>query len=432
MATVSIIGSGPAGCVLAFALLRDGHEVTLYSDRTPTQWLEESKPTGSNYLWASSIDIERELGMDHWSAEMMGGHGVLMDRSRFVGDPEPDVIQGLTEYGRRGCGIDMRMRVSRWLSDLESRGGKLVIESVTPERADRIALASDVTVLAAGKADLGRLIPRDESRSVFDKPQRHLAMGVVRSKSGRHVSEWFADRWDLIPQKFNFYADAGEFFWGPWMHKTAGDTFAWLLEAKPGGAFDRFGDVTSGAEATEVFKQISREFAPWERHFIDDVEYVEEDSNGWLTGRFAPGVRQAFGRLPSGGLIMPVGDTAITFDPICGQGGNFANRSGKFLAEQITENDGKAFDESWMTQVNDLMWRYYGRNQCEYNNLFLQPLEPAAQIVMESAARNTDAADELYYGLPHPESIVPALTDLRAAQAFAERHGVADLVAGAR
>ncbi|ASN20099.1 hypothetical protein CGK93_10765 [Arthrobacter sp. YN] len=369
--------------------------------------------------------------MDHWSTNMMGGYGVLMDRSRFVGDPNPQVIQGLTEYGRRGCGIDMRMRVSRWLSDLESRGGRLVLETVTPARADRIAFDSDVTVLAAGKADLGRLIPRNEERSVFTKPQRHLAMGVVRSKSGRHVSEWFADRGEFLPQKFNFYADAGEFFWGPWMHKTAGDTFAWLLEARPGGVFDRFGDAQDGMEATEIFKEISREFAPWERHFIDDVEYVEEDPNGWLAGRFVPGVRRAFGRLPSGGLIMPVGDTAITFDPICGQGGNFANRSGKFLAEQITLNAGKSFDEEWMIKVNDLIWSFYGRNQCEYNNIFLQPLERAAQIVMESALHSSSAADELYYGLPHPESIVPALKDERAARAFAERHGVSGLVAAA-
>ena len=47
----------------------------------------------------------------------------------------------------------------------EGIGGKLVIESVTPERMDAIALQNDLTVLAAGKADLGRLIPRDERRS---------------------------------------------------------------------------------------------------------------------------------------------------------------------------------------------------------------------------------------------------------------------------
>lgn len=423
MANVSIIGSGPAGCVLAYALLRDGHDVTLYSDRTPDDWLDRSKPTGSAYLWACSIDIERELGMDFWSQDMMGGHGVLMDHSRHVGDPNPRVLRGLVEYGRRGCGIDQRLRIHRWLSDLEARGGKLVIESVTPERADAIALASDVTVLAAGKADLGRIIERDEARSEFSEPQRNLVMGVVRSRSGRHVSEWFKDRWDLIPQKFNFYADAGEYFWGPYMHKTAGDTFAFLLEAKPGGPFDRFGSVRSGEEATGIFKEIAEAYAPWERHFLDDVEYVSEDPHGWLAGRFTPGVRKPFGRLPSGGLIMPIGDTAITFDPICGQGGNFSNRSAKYLAEQITERGDAPFDEGWMTHVNGRIWDFYGRNQCLYNNIFLKPLPPSAELVMDTAFAAESAANELFYGLPHPESVVPALTDMRVATAFAERHG---------
>lgn len=423
MPKISIIGAGPAGCVLAYALLRDGHDVTLYSDRTPDQWLNNSAPTGSAYLWGETIDIERELDMDFWSQDMFAGHGVLFDLAEHVGDPNPKTMRGLFEYGREGCGIDQRMRVHRWLNDLEARGGKLVIESVTPERADKIALESDVTLLAAGKADLGRIIPRDATRSEFDAPQRNLSMAVVRSKSGRHVKEWFADRWPYVPTKFDFFKDAGEYFCVPYLHKTAGPTFAFLFEARPGGAFDRFGGLKSGEEVTEVAKDIMRQHAPWERHFVDDVEYVSEDPHGWLVGRFPPMVRQPFGRLPSGGLIMPVGDTAITFDPICGQGGNFANRSAKFIAEQITLNSDSKFDELWMTRVNYMLWLKYGQNQCIFNNTFLKPLSPAAQLVVDTACSNDDAGNAFYYAFPHPETLVPALTDMNVARAFASRHG---------
>jgi 2-polyprenyl-6-methoxyphenol hydroxylase-like FAD-dependent oxidoreductase len=422
MPKVSIMGAGPAGCVLAYALLRDGHQVTLYSDRSPDQWLNHSAPTGTAYLWGETIDIERELGMDYWSHEMFEGHGVLFDLAQQVGDPNPKVMKGRFEYGREGCGIDQRMRVHRWLEDLEQRGGRLVIESVTPSRLDEIALASDVTILAAGKADLANIIPRDAERSDFDKPQRNLSMAIVRSKSGRHVREWFSDRWKHVPTKFDFFADAGEFFWVPYMHKTAGHTFALLFEAKPGGAFDRFNGLKSGEEVTDVATDIMRKHAPWERHFVDDVEYVSEDRHGWLVGRFPPTVRQAFGRLPSGGLVMPVGDTAITFDPICGQGGNFANRSAKFIADQITAHTGK-FDEVWMTKVNYLLWSAYGRNQCYLNNTFLRPLSPSAQLVVDTACSNDDAGDAFYYGFPHPETMVPALSDMNVANAFAAQHG---------
>jgi hypothetical protein len=84
------------------------------------------------------------------------------------------------------------MRIHRWLEDFESFGGRLVIENVAPGRADKIAMESDLTVLAAGKADLGRLIPRDDRRSYYSRPQRNLAMVIVRSKSGKHIRDWFS------------------------------------------------------------------------------------------------------------------------------------------------------------------------------------------------------------------------------------------------
>jgi hypothetical protein len=423
MPKISIVGAGPAGCVLAYSLLRDGHDVTLYSDRTPEQWLNHSAPTGSAYLYGEVIDIERELGMDFWSQDMFAGHGVLYDLAQHVGDPNPASMRGLFEYGREGGAIDQRLRVHRWLEDLEGRGGKLVIENVTPQRLDEIALGSDLTVLAAGKADLANIIPRDASRSDFDKPQRNLSMVLVRSKSGRHVKDWFLDRWPYIPTKFDFFVDAGEYFWVPYTHKTYGASFSLLFEARQGGPFDRFFGVKSGLEATEVAKDIIRQHAPWERHLVDDIEYIEEDPHAWLVGRFAPVVREPFGRLPSGGLVMPVGDTAITFDPICGQGGNFANRSAKFVADHITAHGDNKFDELWMTRVNYLLWTTYGRNSCAFNNNFLQKLSPASQLVVATACSNDEAGDAFYYGFPHPESMVPALKDINVARAFAKRYG---------
>jgi hypothetical protein len=427
MKKIAIIGSGQAGCILAYALVKQGYEVTLYSDKSPDQWLNHSAPTGTACLYAEVIDIERELGMDFWSDGMFPAEGVLLESARFPGDPQATVMKGRIEYGRSGGAIDQRMRIHRWLEDFEAIGGRLVIEGVTAQRADKIALANDLTVLAAGKADLGRLIPRDPYRSVYDRPQRNLAMTIVRSKSGRHVREWFSERTPYSSTKFDFFADSGEYFWVPYNHKTSGPTYGILFEAREGSRMDRFAGCVSGQEVTDHARNIIREFAPWEHDMVDDMEYVDEDPHGWLVGRFPPTVRKAFGRLPSGGLIMPVGDTAITFDPICGQGGNFASRSAKYLAQEIARHGDRRFDELWMTEVNLGMWEKYGRGGCDLTRIFLEPASEATQIVLDTAHADERAADAYYYGFPHPESIVPALTDINVAKAFAARHGITQL-----
>ncbi|MCI4645646.1 MAG: NAD(P)-binding protein, partial [Hyphomonadaceae bacterium] len=131
MKKVSIIGAGPAGLICAYALLRSnkGYDVTVYSDKTAEQWLNESTPTGTAFLYESVIDIERELGMDFWSEDMFGGSGVLLDFKPEINGEIHMRVAG--SFGGLGGAIDQRLRIHRWLNDLEDAGGKLVIEAVT-------------------------------------------------------------------------------------------------------------------------------------------------------------------------------------------------------------------------------------------------------------------------------------------------------------
>ncbi len=409
MSKVSIIGAGPAGLIFAYALLQKGYEVTVYSDRTPDQWLNHSAPTGTAFLYGEVIDIERELGMDYWSDTMHAGSGVLMDFKPEINGDARMVLGG--SFGRNGGAIDQRMRVHRWLNDLESKGGKLVIESVTPERLDAIAAASDLTVLSAGKADLGRCIDRDPDRSVYDRPQRNLSMAICRGVDD------FRDRIDLTPVKFNFYGDSGELFWVPYTHKTAGKTWCLLVEAKPNGPLDKFGDCRSGQDVTAVAKELIRQHAPWEWDMLQNMDYVEEDPHGWLTGRFPPTVRKAYGRLPSGGLVMPLGDTAVTFDPIGGQGGNHASRHARYCADRIIEHGDQPFDESWMSAITERWWTEYASWAYNFNNLLLEPLNEASGMVMEKSAQDRGFADQHLFGnFPIPRNFFPLMFDTRAAR----------------
>ncbi len=66
MRKIAIVGSGQAGLLAAHGMLRAGHQVRLYSDRTPEDWLSRSRPTGTAVRFTRSLAFERELGLDHW------------------------------------------------------------------------------------------------------------------------------------------------------------------------------------------------------------------------------------------------------------------------------------------------------------------------------------------------------------------------------
>ena len=416
MRNVSVIGSGPAGCIFAYALMNEGYNVTLYSDRTPDQWLNHSAPTGTAFLYGSTIDIERELGMDYWSENMFEGHGVLLDFCPKVG-MKPLTATGMIEQGRAGCAIDQRMRVSRWLEDFESRGGTLVIETVSAARLDEISLKADLTVLAAGKGELNKAIARDPSRSHYEKPQRKLAMTFARSKSGRHVKEWFNGRTNgMNPVKFDFFADEGECFWVPYVHKDEGQIYCLLWEAKEGRRMDKFDGAKSGEDILNAGKSVIRDMCPWEHGIVDDMEAID-DPFGWVAGRFPPTVRKPYGIMPSGGKVIPVGDTAVLFDPIGGQGGNHASKHAKWLAKRVIAHGDQAFDEAWMTAANHDWWNEYAKFAYAFNNTLLEPVTVAGKTLLMEVARNEKFASDHFFGsFPDPKSFFPYFEDFKAAR----------------
>jgi hypothetical protein len=257
MRSVAIIGAGIAGLVTAHALRRAGYEVTLFSDRTAEQWLA-ARPTGTAARFAPALAIERELELDHWEADapkVVGAHLVYC--------PKPG-LRLATLTGRQtspGVAIDVRLQSHRWMHDLEARGGRIEIESVTVARLDEIAAAHDLTIVAAGKGELTQLFERDDERSLRE-PGRNVAMVIVTGPALER------DDMPFCGVKNNIIEGVGEAVWIPYFHRDAGPCWNLIFEAKPGGPMDVFLDAKTGADALAAAGRVIETLVPW------DVEWA--------------------------------------------------------------------------------------------------------------------------------------------------------------
>ncbi|MGH7966371.1 MAG: styrene monooxygenase/indole monooxygenase family protein, partial [Candidatus Binatia bacterium] len=324
--------------------------------------------------------------------------------------PEVDKIM-LTMQGRLdkpGYAIDQRLKFSRWLHEFEQRGGTLVIQSVTPDDLEAIAATHDLVVIAAGKGKMtGQLFARDAERSVYETPQRHLAMLTVTG-----TKPW--PELPFHPIRFVFIAPVGELFWVPFFDKSQVGCYSIVFEAKPGGPMDRFGHVKSGHEAVEVAKQIIHDLSPWDYEHAKDMQLTDELA--WLTGRFAPTVRQPVGRLPSGKVVMALGDTAITYDPIVAQGANSAAKMAHHMLGRIVAHGGRPFDADWMTDVFEEYWEAEAKYMYAFTNAILEPITPAAATVLAAGAKSPAIADAFFSNMNNPRDYWPWLIDLEEAK----------------
>lgn len=385
MAKVAVIGAGQAGLLAAHGLHQRGYEVTLYSDRSPDDFLEKARPTGTAARFNTALDWERDLGLEHWFDVAPHGEGVHL---HFCpGDDVTNVL--LTMQGRLTApflAIDVRLQSATWMRELAAAGAQVEIEHVTLERLDEIAAGHDLTLVAGGRSDVVQLFPRDEARSTWAKPQRALAMVNV---TGLPMTLPYAPH--FTPVKFNFIPVYGECFWVPWYSKGGQQSWSLVFEGQPGGPIDSFGEVADVEAALAHGKELIRRYAPWDYEWVRDA--VPCDDNAWIVGTFTPEVRQVVGTLPSGRHVMALGDTAHSLDPIGGQGANNGNNMSKVFVEAIAERGDGPFDAEWMRSAFDTFWERWRWREA-FNNTLLVPLTKAGKLLLASTYGSTARLDD--------------------------------------
>ncbi|MFI0736854.1 styrene monooxygenase/indole monooxygenase family protein [Streptomyces sp. NPDC021100] len=423
MRRILIVGAGQSGLQLALGLQARDYDVTLLSNRTPDE-MRAGRVTSTQVMFGTALRHERELGLGFWEEHAPGIEGFGYS---VAGPPLPaaapvpasagrvrrivDWVGRLDEPARS---VDQRLKMAGWLETFAARGGTLVLHGATVCDLDFFAGRYDLVLVAAGKGELVSLFDRDPARSPYAAPQRCLALAYVHGLGPRpEHPEYDAVRCTLVP-------GVGELLVIPALTLSGrADILFW--EGLPGGPLDVFGAGESPAEHLARMLELIERYAPWEYGRATQVELT--DPGATLAGRYTPVVRDPVGRLPSGGLVLGIGDAVVVDDPVTGQGANSAAKSAAACLAAIVERGDGPFDEAWMRSVSDRHWSLAARHATRWTNAMLAPLPLHVQRLIGAASGCQPVADRFANGYDDPSDFEGWFYEEERAEAYLREVG---------
>jgi hypothetical protein len=406
MAKITIVGAGQAGLQLAFGLLSHGYDVTVVSNRTPEQ-IRDGRVTSSQCMFGDSLAHERELGIDLWQDEVPPVEQIALT----VPAPPDSPAAGGKAFSWAGTldakaqSVDQRLKMPRWLSEIEKRGGSVSIEEADVRALEKYAAESDLVIVAAGKGEIAGLFTRDDEKSAFDAPQRGLALTYVHGLTPR-------------PERggvdFNLVPGIGEYFVFPAL-TLSGPCHIMTWEAVPGSPMDQFKAGATPAEHLATSKELLKTFLPWEYERAADAELT--DDGGILAGRFAPVVRKPVAELPSGALVFGLADVVVLNDPITGQGTNNAAKAAASYLNSILSHGDAPFDRAFMERAFDTYWKY-ASFVTTWTSAMLGAPPPHVLQLLGAATEHVSIADRFANGFNNPADFFEWFMDPAKAEAY--------------
>ncbi|HEY2256050.1 MAG TPA: styrene monooxygenase/indole monooxygenase family protein [Variovorax sp.] len=406
MMRIAIVGAGQSGLQLGLGLLKAGYEVTVVSNRTGDE-IRNGKVMSSQCMFDSSLQIERDLGINDWERECptVDGIGLAVPHPEQKGAKVIDWAARLRSYAQS---VDQRVKIPGWMAEFAKAGGELVIKDAGVEDLETYTRSHDLTVVASGKGEIAKLFERDANKSTFDQPQRALALTYVKKLRPREP--YSAVCFNLIPT-------VGEYFVFPAL-TTTGPCEIMVFEGIPGGPMDCWADVKTPEQHLAKSQWILDTFLPWEAERARDIELT--DDNGILAGRFAPTVRKPVATLPSGRKVFGLADVVVLNDPITGQGSNNAAKCADVYLKSIVEHGDQPFDQHWMQHSFDRYWFGYGQWVTQWTNMLLAPPPPHVLKLLGSAGAMPPLASAIANGFDDPRTFFPWFADPVEADRFIE------------
>jgi 2-polyprenyl-6-methoxyphenol hydroxylase-like FAD-dependent oxidoreductase len=385
MRRIAIIGAGQSGLQLALSLVAEGYDVTLTSARTPDD-IRSGPPTSTQAMFHPALETERAYGLDLWSAETPSYDGLRFTLSAPPGNPALAFDAALTHPGQS---TDQRLKMAGWLELAQERGVRVRYGTADVRSLAATAADHDLTVVAAGRGGLATLFERDPSRSVYDTPQRALAVAYVHGLApdpahpAPHVG-------------FNAVPGVGELFVIPSL-TLSGPCDILFWEAVPGGP----ADLRPGTPVTlPALLDLAEQYVPWVYERARGVELT--DATATFGGRFTPTVRRPVAELPDGGAVLGMADVVVVNDPITGQGSSTAAKCAAAYLAAIKERGDRPFDTAWMHATAEAFWESTARAVTTWTNAMLQPLPPHVQQILGAAAAEPAVANRFADGFADP------------------------------